>query len=96
MATRVTSGLDAEAVVATGFMVQEESTDADGDPAANLDLSERRAQSVVAYLVAQGIDANRLRGQGFGETEPVAPNDTAENKQRNRRVELSALVAFDS
>ncbi len=71
-------------------------TDDDGDAAANLDLSERRAQAVVAYLVGEGVDASRVRGEGFGETEPVVANDTPENKQRNRRVELNALAGFDS
>ncbi len=69
-------------------------TDADGNDALNLDLSDRRAKSVSAYLAEQGIDINRLRGQGFGETEPVAPNDTPENKQQNRRVEFTALAEF--
>ncbi len=69
-------------------------TDSDGDDAFNLDLSDRRAKSVAAYLGSQGIDTERLLGQGFGETEPVAANDTAENKQQNRRVEFTALAEF--
>ncbi|MGH7128195.1 MAG: OmpA family protein [Planctomycetaceae bacterium] len=64
-------------------------TDASGDDAANLNLSERRAASVKAYLVAKhGIDEARLDAQGFGESKPVASNDTAEGRQQNRRVEL--------
>ncbi len=69
-------------------------TDSDGDDAFNLDLSDRRAKSVSQYIADQGIDINRLRGQGFGETEPVAANDTPENKQQNRRVEFTALAEF--
>ena len=76
-------------------LVVEGHTDSDGDAAANLDLSERRAQAVVAYLVGQGVAAERIRGEGFGETEPIAANDTPDNKRRNRRVELIALAAFD-
>lgn len=69
-------------------------TDSDGNDALNLDLSDRRAKSVSQYLADQGIDINRLKGQGFGETEPVAPNDTPENKQQNRRVVFTALAEF--
>jgi outer membrane protein OmpA-like peptidoglycan-associated protein len=64
-------------------------TDADGDDQHNLVLSKQRAVSVVDYLVDTfGVDAPRLEAQGFGETAPVAPNDTPEGKQENRRVEL--------
>ncbi len=69
-------------------------TDADGNDDYNLDLSDRRAKAVRQYLVDQGIELDRLVGTGFGETEPVAPNDTAENKQQNRRVAFTALAAF--
>ena len=51
-------------------------TDTDGDDAHNLDLSQRRAESVVAYLAKQGIDRARLTAQGFGETQPIADNTT--------------------
>lgn len=67
-------------------------TDSDGDDAFNQDLSERRAASVKSYLVeAYEIDASRLETAGFGESKPVAPNDTPEGKQQNRRVELVKL-----
>jgi outer membrane protein OmpA-like peptidoglycan-associated protein len=67
-------------------------TDSDGDDAHNQDLSERRAASVKAFLVeAYEIDASRLESAGFGETAPVAPNDTPEGKQQNRRVDLVKL-----
>ncbi|MDH3223770.1 MAG: OmpA family protein [Gemmatimonadota bacterium] len=64
-------------------------TDSDGDDAHNLDLSDRRAEAVKATLIdAYGIEASRLESTGHGESEPVAPNDTPEGKQKNRRVEL--------
>ena len=64
-------------------------TDSDGDEASNQSLSERRAAAVKAWLVAErGIAADRLVTVGFGESKPAAPNDTAEGRQQNRRVEL--------
>jgi outer membrane protein OmpA-like peptidoglycan-associated protein len=67
-------------------------TDSDGDEAANLDLSERRADAVRSYLLEHfDVDPSRLEAKGFGETEPVASNETSEGKQRNRRVELLRL-----
>ena len=65
-------------------------TDSDGSEAANQRLSEARAQSVARYLVNNGVTADRITSQGFGETRPVAPNDTPYNKSRNRRIEFSA------
>ncbi|MBP1664786.1 MAG: Outer rane porin [Bacteroidetes bacterium] len=67
-------------------------TDSDGDDAKNLELSKRRAESVKNELNAKfGIDASRLTTEGAGETKPVAPNDTPENKAKNRRVEFLKL-----
>lgn len=67
-------------------------TDGDGDEAYNQELSERRAAAVRRYLIdGFGIEAARLETTGFGESTPVAPNDTAEGKQQNRRVELVKL-----
>ena len=64
-------------------------TDADGSDAHNLDLSRRRADSVKRWLVEKGsIDSRRLGTEGLGEGVPVVPNDTPENKQKNRRVEV--------
>ena len=63
-------------------------TDAQGSDVHNLDLSNRRAQSVVAWLVGRGIAADRLQAEGHGESQPVASNDTAEGRALNRRVEL--------
>ena len=64
-------------------------TDNVGDAAANQALSERRAQSVVAYLTAAGVDASRLTAKGYGATRPVGSNTTAEGRAANRRVELA-------
>lgn len=66
-------------------------TDAIGSEAYNQRLSERRAQAVADYLVARGIEQTRLSVKGFGETQPVASNETAEGRAQNRRVELRAL-----
>lgn len=63
-------------------------TDDDGDPGSNLDLSRRRAQAVVDYLVKAGIPAAKLSFAGYGQTRPVASNETAEGKARNRRIEF--------
>lgn len=71
-------------------------TDADGNDQSNLELSDARAKSVASYLAAGGIDADRVRGEGFGETQPVAPNDSRANKQKNRRVEFTAVGEFSN
>ena len=63
-------------------------TDATGNAAHNLDLSQRRAASVKSALVAAGIATDRMTAAGFGQAKPVAPNDTAIGRAQNRRVEL--------
>jgi OOP family OmpA-OmpF porin len=61
-------------------------TDSDGNAASNQTLSEKRAMSVARWLVDAGIDCRRLLPVGFGQTKPIAPNDTPANKAQNRRV----------
>ncbi len=73
-------------------LVIEGHTDTDGADAANLDLSQRRAESVRAYLMENGkIDGERLEAKGYGETKPIDANTTPEGKANNRRVELARL-----
>lgn len=70
-----------------GMTVQLEGhTDSTGPEAYNMGLSERRAQAVKNHLVEQGIDASHLTTIGFGEANPIAPNDTAAGRAQNRRV----------
>ena len=66
-------------------------TDAAGAADANRRLSQERAEAVVAWLVAQGVDAGRLEAVGLGQTAPAADNATPEGRQQNRRVELVRL-----
>ncbi len=61
-------------------------TDNDGDPASNLILSQKRAMSVTRWLVSNGIKCDRMIPVGFGQTKPIRPNDTPDNKAENRRV----------
>jgi len=63
-------------------------TDSVGSASANLELSQRRADSVVQYLTRQGVDSSRLHATGRGQGYPVAENDTASGRQQNRRVEI--------
>jgi OOP family OmpA-OmpF porin len=61
---------------------------AEGTVAANHRLSVRRARTVAAYLVRAGVSADRLEPVGYGASQPKAPNDTDENKAKNRRIEF--------
>ena len=63
-------------------------TDNIGSDHFNQELSEKRAASVVQYLIGMGLDPAHLVPQGFGETQPVATNDTEEGRALNRRVEF--------
>jgi outer membrane protein OmpA-like peptidoglycan-associated protein len=63
-------------------------TDSVGSDAFNVRLSEQRADSVRDFLGEQGVSLSSVTAQGFGKAEPVAANDTAEGRQRNRRVEI--------
>jgi outer membrane protein OmpA-like peptidoglycan-associated protein len=72
-----------------GLMVSVEGhTDNVGTPASNKTLSDQRAKTVVAAIVAQGIDAKRLSALGHGQDKPIADNKTEEGRAKNRRVEL--------
>jgi outer membrane protein OmpA-like peptidoglycan-associated protein len=66
-------------------------TDSQGGDAFNLELSQRRAASVMQFLVEQGIDAGRLKAVGHGETRPVSTNRTAAGRAQNRRVEFKIV-----
>jgi outer membrane protein OmpA-like peptidoglycan-associated protein len=66
-------------------------TDDKGDDALNAKLSKDRAKAVVKALTTRGIEAARLVPQGYGETKPVASNDTVEGRQKNRRVQFIVL-----
>lgn len=66
-------------------------TDNVGLEATNLSLSRRRAISVVRWLVGHGVDERRLEARGFGPRRPIAPNDTEEDRAKNRRVEFQIL-----
>ena len=66
-------------------------TDAIGTESYNQGLSERRARAVHEYMVSQGIDADRMSWKGYGESRPIADNDTPEGRALNRRVELRIL-----
>jgi chemotaxis protein MotB len=54
----------------------------------NIDLSSRRADNVVAYLTSQGVNPNIISAKGFGDTHPVASNDTSQGRAQNRRIEI--------
>lgn len=66
-------------------------TDSTGPEAYNQGLSERRAQAVKDYLVSQGVTESAVSTEGYGETQPIAKNDTAEGRQANRRVEFEVI-----
>jgi outer membrane protein OmpA-like peptidoglycan-associated protein len=83
----------------SGFLIALDNRDAvveghadnSGDAEYNIDLSKRRAQSIAAVLVEDGVREGRLAAEGYGSTFPVASNDTAEGREQNRRVEIVIL-----
>ena len=66
-------------------------TDSTGDRDYNQKLSERRADAVVEYMIKNGISPERVRSVGFGQTRPVASNETREGRRKNRRTEFFFL-----
>jgi len=66
-------------------------TDNVGNARANQRLSKKRAEAVRDYLVSQGIDGGRIEAVGYGDERPIAPNDTEEGRQKNRRIEAIEL-----
>lgn len=71
-------------------------TDSTGSDAYNQALSERRADAVASYLVSRGVESARLEALGYGETQPIASNDTIEGRGQNRRVEIKVVPVRDS
>ena len=72
-------------------LVVEGHTDSNGSDEYNLKLSDRRARSVVAWLVLRGIESGRLQAAGFGESRPVADNGKPDGRALNRRVEMAVV-----
>ena len=66
-------------------------TDSVGSDAYNLRLSQKRADAVKKYLVDKGVKPERIRAVGYGESQPVATNETEEGRTRNRRTEVKAI-----
>ncbi|WP_167608785.1 OmpA family protein [Maribellus sediminis] len=66
-------------------------TDSSGNPESNLELSKRRAKSVVDYLVEHAIQAGRLKSEGYGDTRPIASNETADGRKQNRRTTIKII-----
>lgn len=68
-------------------------TDNSGSPQANMDLSQRRAEAIVKYLIENGVPSKRIRARGYGDTTPIAGNDTEEGRRQNRRI-VFKIVAY--
>ena len=77
--------MNLEVIVAVG------NTDSVGTDAYNMALGQRRAQSVKAYLVAQGVDGSRIYTESKGKSNPVASNATAEGRAKNRRTDIEVV-----
>ena len=71
------------AILVTGY------TDNTGNDSINIPLSQARAQSVANYLSGQGVSSARINAQGYGSSNPIASNATAQGREQNRRVEIS-------
>ena len=83
--------LDAVVPCITGRFEVGGHTDNVGQAAGNQALSERRAQSVLAYLVSKGVDAKMVTAKGYGDTAPIGDNAAAQGKAKNRRIEFKKM-----
>lgn len=66
-------------------------TDNKGNPKNNKDLSQKRAEACKDYIVKKGIEASRIQAVGYGDEKPIAPNDSEQGRQKNRRIEAAEL-----
>lgn len=76
----------------TGIVEISGHTDSDGSDDLNLELSQQRAETVMRYLNGAGVETNRMRAIGYGESKPVVPNTTSDNKAKNRRIEFKVMI----
>jgi cytochrome c oxidase subunit 2 len=67
-------------------------TDDTGDPEANRNLSQQRAEAVAKYLTDRGINAGRLQAVGYGDSKPLGPNDSDANRAKNRRTDFTITL----
>jgi outer membrane protein OmpA-like peptidoglycan-associated protein len=73
-------------------VVIEGHTDSTGGADTNMRLSQQRAEAVRDYLASRGVEAQQLRATGYGQTRPIAPNDTEDGREKNRRVEFNIIA----
>ena len=62
-----------------------------GNKKANKTLSNKRAKACREYIISKGVDASRIEAVGYGDERPIAPNDTEDGRQQNRRIEATEL-----
>ena len=67
-------------------------TDNVGKPIVNMTLSQKRAFALNAFLINQGVESNRIDTEWFGQTKPIASNETSDGRQKNRRVEMTIIT----